>query len=75
MLLTDFVGAAELVVLVDNEPMRLTGMGGLTAHGMEFEQHNSIDLDEVGVRVWSIIEDCDETFWAEPSKRALAPAA
>lgn len=68
-LLTDFVGATAVIVLVDGQPLRLTGIGGLTANGMEFEQRDPTDLDEPGVRVWTIIEDRDETFWAEPSSR------
>lgn len=71
-LLTDFVGAAAITVLVDGRPMRLTGMGGLTANGMEFEQRDRADLDRAGVRVWTIIEDRDETFWAEPLSRGPA---
>lgn len=73
-LLTDFVGAAAVTVLVDGEPVRLTGMGGLTAQGMEFEQRDALDPGEAGVRVWTIIEDRDESFWAEPPNRAQDPA-
>lgn len=73
-LLTDFVGAAAVTVLVEGEPLRLTGMGGLTANGMEFEQRDPADLDDAGVRVWTIFEDREETFWAEPSNRGLATA-
>jgi hypothetical protein len=58
-----------VIVLADGQPMRLTGMGGLTAHGMEFEQRDLADPGEAGVRVWKIIQDPDETFWAEPSSR------
>jgi hypothetical protein len=72
-MLTDFVGAAAVTVLVDGEPVRLTGMGGLTANGMEFEQRNPADQVGAGIRVWTIIEDRDETFWAEPSNRRLPP--
>lgn len=53
-LLTDFVGAAAVTVLVDGQPVQLTGMGGLTANGMEFEQrdpprsgpHRCADMDD-----------------------------
>src|SRR6478735_11691421 len=49
-LLTDFIGAAAVIVLADGQPMRLTGMGGLTANGMEFEQRDLDDPDGSGVR-------------------------
>lgn len=68
-LLTDFVGAAAVTVLIDDQPVPLTGMGGLTANGMEFEQRDPADSDEAGVRIWTIIEDLDHTFWAEPLHR------
>jgi hypothetical protein len=47
-------------------------MGGLTANGMEFEQRDPPDLDHTGVRIWTIIEDRDQTFWAEPLNRGPA---
>lgn len=71
-LLTDFVGAAAVTVLIDARPVKLTGMGGLTANGMEFEQHDPADLDRAGVRIWTIIQDCAEKFWAEPLSRRSA---
>jgi hypothetical protein len=70
-LLTDFVGAAAVTLQIDGQPVQLTGMGGLTAHGMEFEQRDP-DLDHPGVRIWTIIEDRDHTFWAEPLRRGPA---
>lgn len=67
--LTDFVGAAAVIVVIDGQPVRMTGMGGLTANGMEFEQRDPTDIDPTGVRIWTIVEDRDETFWAEPLSR------
>ena len=72
ILLTDFVGAAAVTVLVDGQPVQLMGTGGLTANGMEFEQRDPTDLDQPGVRIWTIIEDRDQTFWAEPLNRGPA---
>ena len=72
---TDFVGAAAVTVLVDGEPTRLTGMGGVTANGIQFEQRDPADQVHAGVRVWTILEDRDQTFWAEPSYQGLAPPA
>ena len=71
-LLTDFVGAAAVTLQIDGQPIQLTGMGGLTANGMEFEQRDPPDLDHTGVRIWTIIEDRDQTFWAEPLNRGPA---
>ena len=71
-LLTDFVGAAAVTVLVDGQSVQLIGVGGLTANGMEFEQRDPPDLDHTGVRIWKIIEDRDQTFWAEPLSRGPA---
>jgi hypothetical protein len=71
-LLTDFVGAVAVTVLVDGQPTRLTGRGGLTVNGMEFQQRSPDRPEQTGVRKWTIIEDRDENFWAEPLSRKPA---
>lgn len=65
-LLTDFIGAATITVIVEGEARPLVGVGGLTANGMEFEQRYRGDADGEQVRVWTITEDLDAAFWAEP---------
>jgi hypothetical protein len=62
-LLTDFIGDVTVTVAMDGRPCLLTGVGGLTDRGLEFQQKNAADAD---VQVWAITEDDQATFWAEP---------
>ena len=69
--LTDFIGADTVIIVVDGEPQRLIGMGGMTAGGMEFEQHDPAGMDQPNVQVWVIIEDGDGKFWVERASSSI----
>lgn len=64
--LTDFDGATAVVVDVDGRPRRLIGRGGLSARGMEFVQEFSAEPHAGAGRTWAILQDLNESFWAEP---------
>lgn len=51
---------------MDGRPCRLTGIGGLTDRGMEFQQNADDDADDEVARMWAITQASNETFWAEP---------
>jgi len=65
-MLTDFIGDVTVTMAMDGRPCRLTGIGGLTDRGMEFQQKDGADADDGVVRMWAITQASDETFWAEP---------
>jgi len=65
-MLTDFIGDVTVTMAIDGRPCRLTGIGGLTDRGMEFQQKDGADADDGVVRMWAITQASDETFWAEP---------